>query len=151
MNHSVLRFFRPALFFTLVALAATFSGCAYITGEAIKLPAVALVITNVSPVQADGLIRANQSNARFVILDVRAPSEYAGGHLPQAVNLDFNSSYFKAEAGRLDKNNTYLVYCRSGSRSAAASKILVELGFSYIYNVTGGITEWQAAGLPVVK
>jgi phage shock protein E len=109
------------------------------------------MVTNVSPTQANDLIKANQGNTKFVILDVRTPAEYADGHLQNAKNVDYNSPGFKDEVGRLDKSANYLVYCRTGVRSAAASQILLELGFSHIYNMTGGITDWQTAGLPVVK
>ena len=151
MKLSSLKLFRPTLLFALVALTATLIGCDYVTGEAIKAPAQSPIITNLSPIQANALIKANKDNNRFVILDVRTPPEYAGGHLQNAVNLDFNSASFKNEAGRLNKNSTYLVYCQTGIRSAAASKIMAELGFTNIYNMTGGFTAWQAAGLPVIK
>jgi rhodanese-related sulfurtransferase len=152
MKLGSLKLFRPVLFFALsVGLSATLIGCAYVTGEAIKLPTQSPVLTNVSPVQADELIRANKGNARFIILDVRTPSEYAYGHIPKAINLDFNLSNFKEEASRLDKNSTYLVYCQSGSRSTAASKILSELGLRNIFNMTGGITAWLTSGLPMIK
>lgn len=150
MNHSFPKLLRPALFLTLAGLSATLFGCAYVTGEAIKALSP-LALTNVSPLQADELIRANKGNTGFIILDVRTPSEHAGGHLPNAVNLDVNSASFKNEAVRLERNRTYLIYCQTGARSAAASKILAELGLRNIYNMTGGITDWQAAGLPVVK
>ena len=151
MKPGSVKLIRPALFFTLMALTAILIGCGYVTGEAIKAPASPPEIANVSPVQANDLIQANQGITRFVILDVRTPVEYAEGHLQNAINLDFNSPSFKSEAGHLDKNFIYLVYCRTGARSAAASKILAELGFSHIYNMTGGMIAWQAAGLPVVK
>ena len=142
----------PVLLTLLVAvLFFVLPGCAYVTGEAVTVPAPVPAITNVSPAQADNLIKSNQTNTRLVILDVRTPQEYADGHLMNAINLDLNSADFTGEVGRLNKSLTYLVYCRSGNRSAAAAKIMLELGFKSVYNMTGGITEWQAAGLPVVK
>jgi len=82
---------------------------------------------------------------------VRTPSEYVQGYIKNAVNLDYNSPDFKALVNSLDKNKTYLVYCRTGVRSAAASQMMSELGFKDIYNMNGGITDWQAAGLPIEK
>ena len=133
-----------------MVISSTLIGCAYITGEVVKLPVSQPVITNVSPFQASGLILANKDNARFVIVDVRTPSEYANGHIAEAINIDINSGVFREKAQHLAKDNTFLVYCRSGSRSAVASKILAELGFARIYNMTGSIREWQAAGLPLI-
>jgi rhodanese-related sulfurtransferase len=51
----------------------------------------------------------------------------------------------------LPKDRSILVYCRSGSRSVAASTILVNNGFPQVYNMQGGITEWMNAGYETVK
>jgi rhodanese-related sulfurtransferase len=140
----------PYLLLPALITLAVLSGCAYITGEAIPVTTTPHpVITNVSPFQAYDLII--QTNTKFIILDVRTPAEYAEGQILNAVNVDFTSPNFKDEVGRLDKNVTYLVYCRTGARSAAAAEIMKELGFKDIYNMNGGITEWQSAGLPVIK
>jgi rhodanese-related sulfurtransferase len=131
---------------------AFFSGCAYITGEALKPPAPQTV-TNITPAKAFEQIFASNDLFNPVIIDVRTPLEYADGHIAgrNIFNIDLNSHSFVDEIGKLDKNKVYIVYCRTGARSAAASKIMVELGFRHIYNMTGGITEWQARGFPVVK
>jgi rhodanese-related sulfurtransferase len=42
-----------------------------------------------------------------------------------------------------DKSKMYLVYCRSGSRSVAACQILESVGIKNVYNLTGGITDWN--------
>jgi len=91
----------------------------------------------------------NSLFTRFV--DVRTPGEYAGGHIDNAINIDYNASDFKEIINELDKNNGYIVYCQGGGRSAAASKVMAELGFKHINNMTGGILAWEAAGLPVEK
>ena len=108
-------------------------------------------VVNISPKDADQLIKENAGNENFVILDVRTPQEYQSGHLENATNIDYSSQNFKDEVGNLDKTETYLVYCRSGNRSREAAKIMKELGFEKIYNLEGGISQWQAEGLPVVK
>jgi rhodanese-related sulfurtransferase len=48
----------------------------------------------------------------------------------------------------MDRNVPYFVYCRSGHRSAAAVSVMQQLGFQSIYELDGGISAWQAAGLP---
>jgi len=53
--------------------------------------------------------------------------------------------------GELNKSKKIIVYCRSGRRSATASSILVEHGFERVYNVLGGINEWEERGYPVVN
>lgn len=95
-------------------------------------------------------IQENKNNPNLVILDVRTPEEYAEGHIENSVNIDFNADDFKTNINKLDKNKTYLVYCRSGNRSKKAIAVMKELGFKEIYNI-GGIMDWQKEGYPVVK
>jgi rhodanese-related sulfurtransferase len=109
------------------------------------------IIKDVTTAEAQSLIQKNQLNKGFVIIDVRTPSEYISGHIENAVNIDYSSTAFSDEVGKLDKNKAYLVYCRSGSRSKKAVAIMSELGFSEIYNLSGGITGWSAEGLPIVR
>jgi len=85
------------------------------------------------------------SSGNFTILDVRTAEEYLAGHIPGAANLDFNNSAFLTQLNGLDKSNRYLVYCRSGRRSAEASKIMQDKGFN-ITNLLGGIIDWEKAG-----
>ncbi|MFH0941824.1 MAG: rhodanese-like domain-containing protein, partial [Chloroflexota bacterium] len=76
------------------------------------------IIEDVTVARAAALMENNKGNADFIIIDVRTPGEYEGGHIAGAVNLDFNAAGFNAEVDKLDKNKTYLVYCQSGRRSA---------------------------------
>lgn len=85
------------------------------------------------------------------VLDVRTPEEFAAGHIGGAINLDFNSPGFKEEVAKLERGATYLLHCRSGSRSGKAKPTFEELGFKAIYHLEGGINAWEAAGLPTVK
>ena len=85
-----------------------------------------------------------------VIVDVRTPAEYAAGHLEGAVLADINGDFEAAVAG-LDRAAPYAVYCRSGSRSAAAIEAMKQLGFGDAWHLGGGIGAWQSAGLPVVS
>lgn len=78
-----------------------------------------------------------------VLLDVRTPEEYSGGHIPNAVNINFNAPDFSAQIEKLDKSKTYLVYCRSGARSGRAATSMSEMGFQTIYTLKGGILGWN--------
>lgn len=97
--------------------------------------------TSIRTVSGKEFIRAYDTNShsRAVLLDVRTPEEFAEGHMEGAINLDINNPSFKANIGRLDPTNTYFVYCRSGSRSAQAVKIMKSAGISSIYELRGGI------------
>lgn len=74
----------------------------------------------------------------YNVIDVRTPSEFAAGHLSVAVNIDFESSSFDSEIGKLDKSANYLVYCRSGNRSTQATAKMAAAGFTHVTNVSGG-------------
>ena len=88
---------------------------------------------------------------RTVALDVRTPGEYAQGHVKNAVNLNFRSKSLADDLNKLDKNRPYAVFCRSGGRSAACTKKMKELGFKFVYDFSGSMNAWEAAGKPTVK
>jgi rhodanese-related sulfurtransferase len=78
----------------------------------------------------------------IVILDVRTAGEFAGGKIRGARNIDIMASNFVSLVKNLPKDKTYLVYCRSGNRSAKACKIMADLGFEKLRNLSGGIMRW---------
>ena len=108
-------------------------------------------ITAVSPSQAAELIAKHQGDANFVILDIRTPGEFRSGHLKDAIMIDYYSKSFVDEIRRLDKEKSYLVYCRSGNRSARSMDLLKKLQFKKIYHLESGINSWNSAGLPLEK
>ena len=76
-----------------------------------------------------------------VILDVRTEDEFAEGHIPNAVLLPQTEIPEKAEMVLNDKEKTILIYCRSGNRSEAAAKQLINMGYTHVYDF-GGINTW---------
>jgi rhodanese-related sulfurtransferase len=108
-------------------------------------------IHNLSAPAAQTLIRENQSNPAFVILDVRTSAEYGQGHIAGAKLLDYKSPRFSAGLDQLDKNITYLVYCRTGNRSGRALRLMETKGFGKIYHLSAGVMDWASHNLPLVK
>ena len=108
-------------------------------------------LQSLSAVQIKTLISQHKNDDGFVILDVRTPAEYQQGHIDGAVLLDYYSPTFKQAVGALDKSKTYLIYCRSGSRSGKSLRLFNELGFQKVYHLANGILEWTAKGYPLVK
>jgi len=94
---------------------------------------------------------AKAKEKKSVILDVRTPKEYQTGHLPGAVNIDFNSPDFDKKISELDTNKTYLVHCAAGGRSAKACDKMGRLPFKDVYNLEGGLNAWKKAGKEVEK
>ncbi len=88
---------------------------------------------------------------KLTVIDVRTPDEFGDGHIKGAKNISFYDADFKQQIGKLDKSKAYLVHCRSGGRSAKASKIMLELGFKLVYDLAPGMMGWEEAGKPVVE
>lgn len=84
-----------------------------------------------------------------IVLDVRTPEEYAGGYIGSAINIDYYKPTFKEEIRKLDKEQTYFVYCQAGGRSKSAYEIMKKEGFVHVYELNGGISEWQSSNLPL--
>lgn len=100
----------------------------------------------------DTSISSSQSSAeaQTIILDVRTPEEYAAGHLDGAVSLDLNGGQLEAELSNLDPQAHYLVYCRSGNRSAAASQLLRDAQFTSVTDLGSLESAAEETGLNVV-
>ena len=83
-----------------------------------------------------------------ILLDVRSPEEYSGGHLKNAKNIDWNGTNFDQQISKLDKTKPVFVYCLAGGRSASAASHLKSKGFTKVYDLEGGIGNWRKAKLP---
>jgi rhodanese-related sulfurtransferase len=92
-----------------------------------------------------------QKEKDVIILDVRTPQEYQEGHISNAINIPVQILGQQLDKLNKFKDKKILVYCRSGHRSAIASQILDRAGFKNVYNLKGGLFEWKASGLPLVK
>ncbi|MDR3583353.1 MAG: rhodanese-like domain-containing protein [Candidatus Pacebacteria bacterium] len=92
--------------------------------------------------EAKKLIAENEGKENFIILDIRTPQEFAGGSLPDARNLDFYAGDFVQKLSELGKENTYLIFCRSGNRSKAALGMMQQLGFNEVYELDKGIISY---------
>lgn len=87
-----------------------------------------------------------------LILDVREPNEFAAGHLPGAVNiprgvLEFQIGGHPAFQGK--QQAPTVVYCQGGGRSALATQVLQQMGYSAVVSMAGGFKAWAESGLPV--
>jgi rhodanese-related sulfurtransferase len=83
-----------------------------------------------------------------LVLDVREPSEWTTGHIEGATLIPLGE--LPARLGELPKDRSIVVVCRSGNRSAQGRDILLQAGFASVTSMDGGMTDWIAAGLPVV-
>lgn len=84
-----------------------------------------------------------------LVLDVRTPAEVAKGKLAGASVIDFNAPKFEQRVSLIARDKPVFVYCARGGRSAQAVAVMTKLGFTKVYNLSGGIGAWSAAGLPL--
>ena len=75
------------------------------------------------------------TQAKDIVIDVRTPAEFKEAHTKQALNIDVTQDDFKTKIVKLDKTDTYKIYCRSGNRSERALGIMKELGFTHVENL----------------
>lgn len=88
--------------------------------------------------------KAKMQEENVVLLDVRTPKEVAAGKIEGALEIDVLAADFEAKIQNLEKDKTYLVYCKAGSRSARACKAMEKAGFQDLYNLKGGYTAWNS-------
>ncbi|MBC3898783.1 rhodanese-like domain-containing protein [Acetobacterium malicum] len=98
----------------------------------------AVLVNKITAAEAKVMIDGGED---LVILDVRTQEEYDQGHIENAVLIPDTEISAKAPTVLADQNQTILVYCRTGRRSAEAAKKLVDLGYTHIYDF-GGIVDW---------
>ena len=107
------------------------------------------VSTSIISITVDEAYEAYNSSRNYVFLDVRSEDEYKSGHIEGAIFIPV--SELDERLDELRKDNPIIAYCDGSScaRSAKAAQILINSGFSEVYNMTGeGIIEWEEKGYP---
>lgn len=92
---------------------------------------------------------AMEKEAGVQLIDVRTTQEYSATRLAGAKNIPVGE--LKDRLKELDVNKPVIVYCRSGNRSGTAVGILKSHGFAKARHLEGGISAWEAAGLPTTR
>ncbi|MCL2362571.1 MAG: rhodanese-like domain-containing protein [Defluviitaleaceae bacterium] len=92
----------------------------------------------ITPIQAKEIMAIGNA----VILDVRTQAEFDGGHIENAILLPYDEVLALATSILMDKEQTILIYCRTGRRSNIAALALTELGYTSVYDF-GGIVDWH--------
>jgi len=91
------------------------------------------------------------NNDSAAVVDVREDKEITGGIIKGAQHIKLADFPSRLGGVSKDKSAPVLVYCRSGSRSGYACKLLIKAGYEDVSNLSGGILAWEAANLPVAK
>ena len=101
----------------------------------------------VSPAQLSMLM--NNENA--MVLDVRADKEFRKGHIVGAVNLPYAQLNDRIEQLDKHKERPVVLVCKMGTTTGSVAKRLRARGFEKVYRLNGGIMEWSASQMPLVK
>lgn len=124
----------------VLALVAVFTIAACDSGDSTGDPGA----YTVTPEEAVAMI----DEGKRTVIDVRTPAEYAEGHVVGALLIDVQAADFADRIAELDADEPYLVYCRSGNRSAVAAEQMVAADFSDIADA-GGFADLASADAPV--
>jgi hydroxyacylglutathione hydrolase len=116
----------------------------YVEGGIEAWTAAGLPVETTPQLSVNDLRARLARDARLRIVDVRAPGEYASGHLPGAANVPLPE--LETRLGELDRAEPVAVICAGGYRSAAAASILQRHGFHDLYDIRGGTAAWVSAG-----
>lgn len=103
------------------------------------------VITAVTPVEAQLLMRQRKD---LIVVDVRTLRERERAAIAGSMHIPMREVFQNKVSWSHDR--PLLLYCAVGGRSSAAADWLQKQGFTEIYNLVGGIIEWQKQGLPIV-
>lgn len=82
--------------------------------------------------------------SKMMVIDARDPAQFAKGHIPGAVNMDWRQVL--AKRNTIPKNKPVLIYCNTGSLSAQAGFALRVAGWDNVKILQGGMEEWKAKG-----
>jgi rhodanese-related sulfurtransferase len=88
---------------------------------------------------------------KMILVDVREESEWARGHIPNAIHLGKGIIERDIEKAIPEKGATVVLYCGGGFRSALAADNLQKMGYSNVISMDGGWREWTQAGFPTIK
>ena len=103
---------------------------------------------NIEEISTDQLAERIQSNHPMLLIDVREESEWAQGHIPQAIHLGKGIIERDIAKHVSDKNDLIVLYCGGGYRSALAAINLQSMGYTQVESVAGGFRSWKQEARP---
>ena len=88
---------------------------------------------------------------KMILVDVREESEWARGHIPNAIHLGKGIIERDIEKAIPEKGATVVLYCGGGFRSALAAENLQKMGYTNVISMDGGWRDWTQAGFPTIQ
>jgi rhodanese-related sulfurtransferase len=85
-----------------------------------------------------------------VVIDVREPEEYHGGHIGGALNIPRGMLEFmlSGDPALQDRSLNVVVYCKTSGRAALAAQTMQEMGYLHVSSIAGGYDGWKESGRP---
>ncbi len=119
----------------------------HVTDTAIEAEISTITLPEVAPAKIDKDLsaidfKAGMEKDDILLIDVRTPEEFATGSIEGAVNIDFLAPDFADQIAKLEKDKPVYLFCKSGGRSGQAKPLFFDQGFTEVYNLIGGYTQW---------
>ncbi len=130
----------------MIAILFTVFSCAFAIGQgtaAVPKPKLAATLTLEE-------FRRELARGEAILVDVRTPREYASGHIPGSINLDWTARNYEELFAGLDPAKPLLLYCAVGGRSDQAREYLQARGYM-VHDLEDGIGAWKDAGSPLER
>lgn len=110
-----------------------------------KTPRWRLLKAKLNNLKPEAFQATRAAQPKIMLIDVRTPNEFATSHLEGAININYFAEDFWEQIEVLDKQQAYLIYCRSGRRSIRVCTLMQNGGFdaTKIFNLDGGLVEWE--------
>lgn len=97
----------------------------------------------VSNLNSDEFEKIMNEDKNSILIDVRTPGENKEARIPNSQLIDLMDPNFGELIDQLEREKTYLIYCRSGNRSFYAAKEMMKMGFENVHNLAPGIIGWN--------
>jgi len=118
-----------------------FAGTALLAQSAYDKKLASLYKNTVPQIKSSDLKQKIDEHKQVVILDTRSPEEYSVSHIPGARFVDYKK-FKSTDVVQIDKDAEIVVYCTVGYRSERIGEKLLEMGFTNVKNLYGGIFQW---------
>ena len=105
--------------------------------------------TRIRECTIDDIKNRLETDAPFILVDVREESEWARGRLPNAIHLGKGVIERDIEAAIPELDAEIVLYCGGGYRSALAADVVQQMGYTNVISMDGGYREWKEAALPI--
>lgn len=106
----------------------------------------------IEPSDAQQLIIENQGNSNFVIIDLRDENErMTHRKIENSINMPLANESFLEDLKKLDREKTYLIYCKKGVNSLKVLRDMRDHDFMHVYSIKGGFENWTSKKMPTVR